>query len=479
MDDAEIERVQPDVKVVRRSRIDALDAAGIAVLLMLAWINLRWFDLNWDSVVYHLPFAALRTGLVRHSVFTLRPDLQERYDGFPPLADWVQGLLWRVIGMPEATQLVSPIAIGVFAAYARWVTGVRMLWTVVIFTAIPITLTALNSANLDVWTNAFFCIYLLSAFQLLRTPQDRWAIHGAIGLAALAVAVNSKLQFFVMAPWALLLQGAATLLLAWGDAELAVRRFRLRAVALMVVAAPLVMATPIRNTIAFGNPVYPFHVQIGGMTLPGAQSNVWVPPQRLAGLSQPALYLLSQLDFDAINMRFAGFSQDQGGQLEGADGNRMGGALSVLLIYSAGGTCASTAATMGPSRLRGRGGGGGAAGGCHGISWLERAEILLLRQYSDQLCRFGVGRGGARDQAIPICGNCAPGCSCCWWAVPRLLISRPGCGTLAGRTSKPYRRWSRLGTRTRILGRRCVCRTRFATSGRTAWHFCWFRRSPR
>ena len=51
-------------------------------------------ELRWDAWWYHIPFAAKRAGL--GVPYQMPPLIQDRYNGFPPLPEFLQGALWRL-----------------------------------------------------------------------------------------------------------------------------------------------------------------------------------------------------------------------------------------------------------------------------------------------------------------------------------------------------------------------------------------------
>ncbi len=279
------------------------------------------FNGGFDALAYHLPFAALRTGILTPEQFALPPQLADRFAGFPPLADWVQGGLWRLFGRAEAAALISPLAIIGFAAYGRAAFALPMLWSILIFVAVPILQTALDGMYVDLWTNAAYAVHLLAAFR--AATRRKAAGHAAVSMLALAVAVWSKPQFFVV--------GALSFLLV---VALLLRRGRPAwpALAVCLGCAPLAFAWPLRNFLLYGNPLYPLAVQLGPLALPGTQSNAWDGPAELGRAPEIVRYLLSQLDLDAVNARPGGYTLDQGLQPPGTPGFRMGGSLSVLLV---------------------------------------------------------------------------------------------------------------------------------------------------
>ncbi len=296
---------------------DVLAVLGIG---FIGWSCLQRFNGGFDALAYHLPFAALRTGLLTPDQFVLPPLMHDRLDGFPPLADWVQGGLWRAFGRPEAAALISPLAVLLFALYARLAFGLGMLWSALIFLAVPILHTALDAMYVDLWSNAAFAVHLLAAFRLL-TGRGRPGTDAATSMAALAVAVWSKPQFIII--------GAASLALLLA---LLLRQLAWRPIAVCALLAPACFAWPLRDLILFGNPFWPEAVQLGPIALPGTQANVWDGPAELQHLPAATRWLLSQLDLDAVDLRPGGYTVDQGSKPLGATGNHMGGSLSVLLL---------------------------------------------------------------------------------------------------------------------------------------------------
>jgi hypothetical protein len=306
-----------------RPRGWVLDALAVLGLGFVAWECLYKFNGGFDALAYHLPFAALRTGILRPDQFTLPPLLADRLAGFPPLADWVQGGLWLAVGRAEAAALIAPLAVLGFALYGRLAFGLPLLWSILIFIAVPILHTALDGMYVDLWTNAAFAVHLLAAYRAVTVPR-RAAWHALGSMLALSIAVWSKPQFTVV--------GALSFVLLAG---LLVRRGPdWRALAVCVLLLPLAFFWPLRDLLRFGNPVYPIAIHLGPLDLPGTQSNAWDGPAGLRRAPDAVRYLLSQLDLDAVNARPGGYTLDQGLQPAGSPGYRMGGSLAVLLLAS-------------------------------------------------------------------------------------------------------------------------------------------------
>src|SRR5829696_682690 len=78
------------------------------LLFAKAWIDM---DYNWDSLAYHVPFAALRTALVSPDQYILPPSLQAVFDGFPVVQDYLKGWLWKLSGNVNAVNLPTVAAL--------------------------------------------------------------------------------------------------------------------------------------------------------------------------------------------------------------------------------------------------------------------------------------------------------------------------------------------------------------------------------
>ena len=60
-------------------------------------------DVGWDNLNYHLPFAAMRSGIFGDE-FKFSGWLTGFYDGFPPLQDLISGYLWKLTRLHERGQ---------------------------------------------------------------------------------------------------------------------------------------------------------------------------------------------------------------------------------------------------------------------------------------------------------------------------------------------------------------------------------------
>ena len=269
----------------RYPRGSASDAAGLVIFVYVALIGLAKFNFEWDTLAYHIPFAALRVGLISSDQFVLPPNLEVRYHSFPPFVDYFQGILFAATGRPEATSLISPLGAFLLALYMRIAYKVPIFWTACIFLAVPTLHAALDAGYVDLWTNSFFVVHLFAAWRVITSQRPRMQ-DTIIANIALLVAVNSKEQFFIIgaSSFAIIIVILCCKLFAKrkGDGHL-----YLLPLIIFLVLAPLTFFSPIRNLIIFHNPIYPIAVRIGGYRFPGPETGLWQGPAALPVFRRP------------------------------------------------------------------------------------------------------------------------------------------------------------------------------------------------
>ncbi len=82
----------------------------VAIALVTSIFLKAIFDLdnNYDPGWYHLPFAARLGGILPREMFIGDEKwFEPRFDGFPLLAHFLQGVFWRITGRIQSTNLVG------------------------------------------------------------------------------------------------------------------------------------------------------------------------------------------------------------------------------------------------------------------------------------------------------------------------------------------------------------------------------------
>lgn len=300
---------------------------AFALILMRA---LQGLDQDWDTLAYHLPFAARVAGLCDTACYTMVGWLEARFDGFPMFATWLQSLIWRMAGKPDWNDLVNVAGLAVFVAAARICLRAPVALLGLALLTVPLIQIHLSVTYIDLFANAMIAtafVLLTHAFLDKHVPPSRIIL----ALLPIAAATNTKFQ---MLPVAAVISLAATVLLA---ARLRGRTAReIAAVGVGYLAlALLVLASCIANLIAHGNPVYPVTVGVFGMSLPGVEvpvntalslSSVWEHTPR------PLVWLASLFEVEAYAGRPMTWDVGQGHVGRDAPSFRMGGYFGIYVL---------------------------------------------------------------------------------------------------------------------------------------------------
>jgi hypothetical protein len=261
----------------------------VAAVLMLSLAVAAWHDVSkaWDVWYYHLPFAGRIVGIVDASSFNFGRANQARYDGFPLLGEALQGLLWRITGRPECASFVSLAALPGLAWFLKRTFAVPPHLTLLALLAIPLVQIHATACYVDLPANACVTMLVLIAY---RQVVDRTApnMRMLLGASALAIAsANMKFQLV------LVVVAASVALVATCLRRDAQRRTRLLVIAL---ALPLVFATPIKNVIRHGNPVWPVEIHLLGKSLPHSEGAYSSSPVWLENVPRPVRFGASILE---------------------------------------------------------------------------------------------------------------------------------------------------------------------------------------
>src|SRR5690606_26555916 len=121
---------------------------------------------GYDIWYYHLPFAARIAGIMDASTYAFSADNAVRYQGFPLLAEALQGLVWRVTGHIEATSFVSLAALFAIPIFLRRVFGAPLHLSLLALLAIPLVHIHATSSYVDLPGNACATMLLLCVYRL-------------------------------------------------------------------------------------------------------------------------------------------------------------------------------------------------------------------------------------------------------------------------------------------------------------------------
>ena len=317
--------------------LDRLAYAALAFVIVASVLRPLFY---WDSWAYHLPFSALLWDIGgARNAFVLSDEIRVRYDGFPLLAEFVQGALWKLTGSINATALINPAALAVFVAVS--VRALRANAAVLAFGALAVPLVAIHAVStyIDLFVGAGVALQAVAAARIERTLRDRgermwqWA---ALFVASAALAGNAKITAVVIS---VTIGGflAAYLVLTRAGIE---RRRLVGAMLVVLAATVLASASLLDNVRRHGNPVYPFDTTVAGIHLKGPEPEYRSYPAYtapLGSLARPINWALSVSDIDwAIRGSVPHYTIDMAAGEDTAQGTppRTGGYFGALVAAS-------------------------------------------------------------------------------------------------------------------------------------------------
>jgi hypothetical protein len=311
-----------------------LVSAAITTLASLAIILLSFraftsFDTAWDSLAYHLPFAARHVGLCDADCLTLSSGLEARFRGFPPLTELVQGILWRVTGRPEATNFASLGAFLLLAAYLRRFWLIPWGLAILALLGIPVVQIMATTSYIDLITNTAATIAVLSVLMIVLHPERLDYKGQSVAVVSLIFLGNAKTQ---MVPVAALL---GLLFLVFENicvrpeqrGPWRIDRSHKAGVLTGALLLILISASALKDLVLFGNPFYPVRLSILRLHLPGTEGYPFsnTIPDYLRNVPNPVRWLLSVAEFQSYDYRPTPWTLDQSDVKQSMRSFRIGG----------------------------------------------------------------------------------------------------------------------------------------------------------
>lgn len=318
-----------------------LPTIAAAILLGLIFFKaVSEIDPTWDSLAYHIPFEALRTGILtpQQYQFLKRPDfgdLGHTLDGYPILGDVIRGTLWKVTGRVESANLLSLLSLISLTSYVRWAYKVNWGLVVLALLAIPQVQTTAASNYIDLSANCFYTIMLLSICDLHANPErfERWPPWIVLFLSAfLAAHMKLQISIFVVLTLPSLVWPTWRLL----QKHKLQREMLARYSVVGFVALTLIGANFLKNLFVYGNPFWPVDMNVGVLKFAGPfkTANWWDIPIPLRDAPQPLRWVLSLLEFRSLGLRFVPWTNGMGDVPAASWSSRMGGYYGGLVVAS-------------------------------------------------------------------------------------------------------------------------------------------------
>jgi hypothetical protein len=309
-------------------------AAGV-LLILLARKALIDVDLyNYDSLAYHLPFAARFSGITSPAEFAFLDHLEVIYRGFPLLGEILQGVLWVFFDHMPAANLLALGSVVLYCHVARVVLLIPWHLTFLGLLAVPLVQAHAIGSLVDLPANLAAAVVLLLAYRAYAgTTPPPWRDMAVLAVAA-GVSVNMKFLHTGLVMLALAAVGGRLAYL-YRAGERPVKGPIAQRCVLLAMAMPFVFATAVKNTLLYKNPFYPLAFSMFGETLPHTMRVPSTFPDYLKGTPQAIRWLLSVAEFRAFDARRPILWMGEQGYLPaGAPADRMGGYFFLYVIVN-------------------------------------------------------------------------------------------------------------------------------------------------
>ena len=267
-------------------------------LVLLTSIFLKAFldmDTNYDVGWYHLPFSARIWGIIPESSFIAGTKVEDRYDGFPLLAHFFQGLLWKITGRVQTTNLVGYFSLVIYFFFLRAFFRIPLYLSSIAILAIPAVLTHAPTSFVDLPGNIAASVALMMLYRFFNKPTLPNKKELLVFFVGAAFAANTKPQLIILI--ALVWFVASVRLFSLYRARSKTKSHKsvsfTHIIIISTILSSLIFATTIKNTLLHGNPLYPVKIEIAGIVL-----NYRATPKTYEEANRPQKWLRSILEID-------------------------------------------------------------------------------------------------------------------------------------------------------------------------------------
>lgn len=291
-------------------------------------------DGAWDTWMYHLPFAARLWGISTSSDYMMRYYMEERFEGFPLLAEYLQGLFWWLSQRPESANLVGFFSLSLYIVFLKRYLNIPLYLATLILLAIPLVQIHAVSCYVDLPANIAVSTLIILCYLLYTREHFANRFNILLMVLAAACAVNMR---FVLTPIVFLMVSLIILRLAWLWWS---RRAEKPQYSQLVILLPTlcfalvtIFATPLKNVIVHGNPAYPLKILVAGIPLNYKHDVVEIVPPYLENASRAQRWLYSIMDVGTYPFTHPlHWSIDQ--FVPPDFGNRLGGYFAAYVIFN-------------------------------------------------------------------------------------------------------------------------------------------------
>ena len=280
-------------------------------------------DTNYDTLWYHLPFAARIWGIIPEEAFTPESIVRYRFDGFPLLAQFLQGFFWRITGRVQTTNLVGFFSLIIYFVFLKTYFRVPLYLSAIAIFAIPAVLTHAAVSLVDLPGNVGVSILVMMTYVFFKQKQLPTKQELIIAFLGAFTAANIKPQLQPLVFLIVCIVGMRLIWLYFRQVETAPKQL-LKILLIAILAAVLIFATPVKNIALYGNPFYPIKIEIAGIVL-----NHELTPETYKESNRPQKWLQSILEINT-----PAWSVDQWNQNNPQYLDRGGGFFGAYVIFN-------------------------------------------------------------------------------------------------------------------------------------------------
>ena len=241
------------------------EAVSLLILISLFLKSIIDIDGSWDTWNYHLPFAARLWGIVTENNYVFTDQLEYRFDGFPLLANFIQGFFWFTFKHVQATNLVSFISFIAYLCFIKKYLQVPLYLSAIALLAVPLVQIHVTSSYVDLFANICTSILVIMTYLLYARNNFYNKRNFMVAILAAFFAANTKMQLIPIVMLILCFFIIKIILVIKSSNER--NKIKFKKVLAVGIASIFVFAVPIKNTLFYGNPAYPVKLEILGTTL--------------------------------------------------------------------------------------------------------------------------------------------------------------------------------------------------------------------
>lgn len=252
-------KIKPGLEIV-------LQAIAFVILFLVLLKAIIDIDTNYDTWWYHLPFAARMWGIVPVSEFTPQLVILHRFEGFPLLIQWLEGLLWFITGRVQSANLVDFSSLIIYLVFLKTYFQVPLYLSAIALLAIPTVFTHAATCFVDLPGNLGMSVLMMMTYRLFKQPQFPNPKAWFVMFLGATVAANSKPQLQVLTFLVLMAIAIRVLWLYWHQPVSHLPKL-VKILPIALVASVIIFATPVKNIALHGNPFFPIKVEVAGIVL--------------------------------------------------------------------------------------------------------------------------------------------------------------------------------------------------------------------